>query len=246
MPDLSLLEPLSKELNITINELISGEKISKDKYKEKLEENIINTIDYTDKKMKKNIKKFKIIIGTIILFIFTLVTLFCIDINRMRNNKPVLFSTWGYCYAPPIDLHREEINYAILNYIVKKGDAETKHHDNEKTFASIKVYLIEEKEKDKLYNVYAWVLQEKYYLENNEIIKDSGFSIPHKFVVEYINNEYIVTDERIPRDGSYYENDIKNIFPKSIIEYFDEVYTDGTIDTLSLDIEHQAKLYFLK
>ena len=38
MPDLSLMKPLCKELGITINELISGERIDKKEYQEKLEE----------------------------------------------------------------------------------------------------------------------------------------------------------------------------------------------------------------
>ena len=35
MPDLSLMKPLCKELGITINELISGERITKKEYQEK-------------------------------------------------------------------------------------------------------------------------------------------------------------------------------------------------------------------
>ncbi len=41
MPDISLLKPLSEELGITLNDLISGEKVDKEHYQEKLEENII-------------------------------------------------------------------------------------------------------------------------------------------------------------------------------------------------------------
>ena len=44
MPDLSSLKPLSESLDISINELLSGEKIKKEQYVNKLEENIINTI----------------------------------------------------------------------------------------------------------------------------------------------------------------------------------------------------------
>lgn len=51
LPDLSLFEPLCNELNITINELLSGEKIDKEHYEEKLEENIKDTIVYTSKKV---------------------------------------------------------------------------------------------------------------------------------------------------------------------------------------------------
>ena len=54
MPDLSLMKPLCNELGITINDLLSGEVIDKNNYQEKLEENILNTIDYTDEKIRKN------------------------------------------------------------------------------------------------------------------------------------------------------------------------------------------------
>ena len=53
MPDLSLFKPLCDILEISINDLISGEKVSKDKYQDKFEENIISTIDYTTKKISE-------------------------------------------------------------------------------------------------------------------------------------------------------------------------------------------------
>ncbi len=53
LPDLSLFNPLCQELDITINELLSGEKINKEHYQEKFEENIVNTIDYSTKKLTK-------------------------------------------------------------------------------------------------------------------------------------------------------------------------------------------------
>ena len=53
MPDLSLFKPLCNELGITINDLLSGEKISKEDYQEKFEENIVNTIDYSNKKTSR-------------------------------------------------------------------------------------------------------------------------------------------------------------------------------------------------
>ena len=43
MPDLSLLEPLSKELGITLNELLAGETIEADGAIEYSEKNIIST-----------------------------------------------------------------------------------------------------------------------------------------------------------------------------------------------------------
>ena len=246
LPDLSLLVPLCKILEISINELLSGKKLDKKDYKEKLEENIMNTIDYTDKKIKRTKKIFTAILSIFLIFIITILSMFGVDVNRMRNNKPVIFSTWGFCYTPAIDIKEEEIELSVINYIIEEGDNEYKHHENEKTFASIKVYLLEEKERDKHYIVYAWVLQEKYYLENDIIKQDSGFSMPHKFDVKNINGNFIVTNSQFPRDGSYYAIDMKNIFPSSVRSDMKNVQSDGTIARLQLDIEQQTKLYFHK
>lgn len=70
MPELSSLKPLSDVLGISINELLSGEKIGEDEYINKLEENIINTIDYSDKRINEKSKVFGIsllILGFIII-----------------------------------------------------------------------------------------------------------------------------------------------------------------------------------
>ena len=45
MPDLSLFRPLCEELNISINDLLSGERVNPEKYQETFEENMVNTID---------------------------------------------------------------------------------------------------------------------------------------------------------------------------------------------------------
>lgn len=55
MPDLSLMQPLCKELDITINDLLSGEKIDKKDYQEKFEENVLNTIKYSNERIIKSI-----------------------------------------------------------------------------------------------------------------------------------------------------------------------------------------------
>lgn len=246
LPDLSLMMPLCKELGITINELISGEQIEKEDYQSKLEENIFKTIDYTNRKFANKNKMFKIAIGIMIILITIIGLMFFVDVNRMNNNEPVVFSTWGFKYAPLVDFHEEKIISEVENYLLEKSDNEPKHHENEKSFVSIRTYLIEEKNNHKLYIVYAWVLEEKYYLENNKIKQDSSSSIPYMFVVEHTNDKYKVTDSRIPRDGVYYAEDMKNIFPRSVRKDMDEIHNDGTIKKLKMDIEKQLNLYFHK
>ena len=69
MPDLSLLEPLSRELGISLNELIAGEEIPKENAIEYSEQNLISTIDYSDRKIKDVHKKISIFILGIGIFI---------------------------------------------------------------------------------------------------------------------------------------------------------------------------------
>ncbi len=244
MPDLSLFEPICTILEISINEFLSGEEIPKEKYEKKAEENMLQTIDYTGKKIKHTKAIYMTILGVVLLLIATLPTLFCIDITRMRNNEPVLFSTWGYEYVPPINLDVENMEKCIREYLVKEEE-KNKHYNNEKSFVAMRTYFIDEKSEEKYY-VYAWILQEAYYEKDGKIEKDTAYSIPHKFELTKEDDNYIVTDYTIPRDGEYYERDIKNIFPKSVLNDMEDVHTDGTIERLQLEIDEKVELYFHK
>lgn len=238
LPDLSLIKPLCDELNITVNDFISAERVDKEKYQEKFEENILNTIEYSNKKNKGLIK----FIVIILIFIILLISMFLIDVNKMRNNEQVIFSTWGFKYSPTINLNETFINETIKKYLINNDSNEL--HNNSKKFVSMRVYLLEEKVKNEKYYVYAWVRESTYYLDNQKLIEDSSSSIPYKFVVIKENDEFYVDDSRIPRDGSYYYNDMKNIFPKSVRDDMENIHNDGTIEKLNIDILNQAKLYF--
>lgn len=246
MPEVSLMKPLCDELGISVNELLSGEKIKSENYQEKFEENILNTIEYTSKKVERRNRLFQCVIGAVIILVIGLGSLFVIDMSRMHRNEPILFSTWGYCYTPAINIDDAAIDMAVKNYIVEMGDAAPIHHDGEKTFACIRTLLLEEKETEKLYYVYAWVVDGRYYLDNEEIKQDSSSSIPYVFVVEKMDEEYVVTDSRIPRDGSYYANDMKNMFPLSVRSDMERLQVDGTIEKMILEVEEKAELYFHK
>lgn len=91
MPDLSLFKPLCEILDISINDLISGEKISKDKYQEKLEENIITTIDYTNKKVlvKNNI------IGILLLAFGIIIAITAMSIFPSESSWGSIYSLFG-------------------------------------------------------------------------------------------------------------------------------------------------------
>lgn len=72
MPDLSLLNILCLTLDVSINDLLSGEEVNDKNFKDKSNENIINTIDYSNKKIeeKNNIISYLIFSLGLIFIIF--------------------------------------------------------------------------------------------------------------------------------------------------------------------------------
>lgn len=91
MPDLSLFKPLCELLNISINDLISGEVVAGSAYQEKLEENIINTIDYTNKRVleKNNL------IGIILIVFGVLLMVTAMSIFPSESSWGSIYSLFG-------------------------------------------------------------------------------------------------------------------------------------------------------
>ena len=50
-------------------------------------------------------KSTKIILAVLIIIAIIIGTMFLIDLNRMKHNKPVIFSTWGRKYVPPATIN---------------------------------------------------------------------------------------------------------------------------------------------
>ena len=90
MPDLSLFKPLCEILDISVNDLISGENVSQDEYQKKLEE-IISTIDYTNKKVleKNNI------IGIILITFGVLLVITAFSIFPSESSWGSIYSIFG-------------------------------------------------------------------------------------------------------------------------------------------------------
>lgn len=88
MPDLSLLQPLSRELGISLNELLRGEEIAEEKVIEYSEKNLISTIDYTNKKIMNEHKK----VSSFIMVIGVLICVFSFTVFPSE-------SSWGEIYS---------------------------------------------------------------------------------------------------------------------------------------------------
>ena len=99
MPDLSLLQPLSEELGITLNELLSGEHIKQEHAAEKAEASLASTLEYSDRKIKKSrLKVYLTMVGCVygVLFIWLLLNAVFFaetpyqsgDVSKWENQYP--------------------------------------------------------------------------------------------------------------------------------------------------------------
>ena len=106
MPDYSIFQDLCGELDISINELLSGERLTEENYQKKLEENIVSTIDYNNKKRNKKIKRF---IGLII-FIFIIYILYKAFITYFYYKDNTVPEDNAFPYNENIDTYRVKNN----------------------------------------------------------------------------------------------------------------------------------------
>ena len=91
MPDLSLFKPLCEELNISLNDLMSGEKVKEKEYRDKLEENIINTIDYSNKKIESR----NVFIGLLLIVFGVLISITAVGIFPSESSWGSIYSVFG-------------------------------------------------------------------------------------------------------------------------------------------------------
>ena len=132
LPDVSLFEKLCKELDITVNELLSGEKLNENNYQEKTEKLALNLLD--------NMKKSKRIYLKIILII---IVLFCITILLLNKISNIEFNVPYDSRIMKCDIDDNELTFKILglstlntHYTLIKNDTE------EIYFFSTKIYLV--------------------------------------------------------------------------------------------------------
>ena len=91
-PEVSLLIPLCSELDITVNELLSGERVSEEQYRKKAEENMVNLV----KEAQENKKKIILSVMVGILKILDAVPLFMVaGMFDMRTGVRITFIVIG-------------------------------------------------------------------------------------------------------------------------------------------------------
>lgn len=91
LPDASIMLELCKILHITVNDLLSGEKLKQNEYQNKSEENIVNTIDYSTKK----ITKYNHVISLILIIFGLFIALSAITIFPSESSWGSIYSCFG-------------------------------------------------------------------------------------------------------------------------------------------------------
>lgn len=93
-PEVSLLLPLCNELEITVNELLSGERVSEDDYRKKAEENMVNLVKEAQESKKK------IIISAMVALLASIaaIPLFVLaGVLAMESWLRIFLIIWGLC-----------------------------------------------------------------------------------------------------------------------------------------------------
>lgn len=169
--DMSLLKPLSVVLDISIVELLNGEKISKEKLNEKTEEVVENTIDYSRKEIKKN-KYINIALTTLIIIIVLTLSFFTyklillerytfkepenvkevVEGLKIKNELKIYKRTIPeneYLQIDDIKLRNdfkdyekeEQPNLNVVNYTLKENDKTKSHFSFSKSSQNIDLFV---------------------------------------------------------------------------------------------------------
>lgn len=117
-PDISVLIPLTEILNISLYDLLRGEKVNK----EEVEKTLKNTINYSNSEIKRKEKKYKIISSIVIVFIILISIISLIFINKNNDISAIIDrdTIYDISYYSDYKTTIENINGEKLELIMMK------------------------------------------------------------------------------------------------------------------------------
>ena len=244
LPDYSSVKPLCDELGITLNELLEGERIQPQLNEERLQENMAGMYQHFSQRISK-LNLTRLILSITVCCFLAVGCAFLIDLGRMANGKPVIFSNWGMIYVPEVNLESEQIDGAIRKHVV---DYEISHQKQGRTpgmnFAESHIFQIVDN-KDESYTVYAWILEETYVLENGEAVVETGSSMPRKFtLIRHNDGSFIVTGDEYVGEGADYQERMNQLFPKKVLKQITKFEINGGTAILNERLAQQKDIWF--
>ena len=120
-------------------------------------------------------------------------------------------------------------------YILESKDDEPDYDISDfKVFTDIQKLGI--KQKGNQFYVYVWATVQSYYVQDNQLEINSGYSGPRKFIIE--NDEVIDCIET--KDGTEYTKSIEENFPEDIREKMETL----DVDSRNTNIKQQVDEYY--
>lgn len=195
-------------------------------------------------------KRFWIVVGSVCIFVLLVVLLlYCIDMNRIKNNEKVLFSTWGLRYIPPI---RDNKTSAIKEkiFVIKNNEINNENVIDE-FIRNTNVYA-QNRCSDRIRIV-------QYTIEGDRIITDLKYEEEvYEIIVDNTEDKFASSENRKvianTYDGKIYdikkiednERYIIKLVPKDFVEFI-EIPPDIIICSYEKDLEDKQledKEYF--
>ena len=140
-----------------------------------------------------------------------------------------------------------EIKPVIENYIQSEKfikDFFSSTSINGKIFCSYHFFSADQKNKNTI-NAYLWLLCDEY---NSKLKTGSGTRVPIVTMLKKQENNYQVTNHQYLRNGSFYQQDVKKLFPADIYKQIFKFNSEQPkiINNLNRENIRKAQAYFNK
>lgn len=209
-------------MNISIEELINGEKDNSESAKEKA---LITSIKEREKVKKKSKRLFVIL--SIISFI---IISFLIFYNLKAKINLVNDSDY---------LYDEVISFLKKKEFVENPDSK---YEDFNVFYSYYGFGIEKENRYKY--VYMWIYNSNYYIESAENGGALALSTSNSIPLKAIFKDNILQDIVFPKDGNEYTSSIKKMFPSIIGYQVLHFNKEKNINKLFNEVENKKNIYY--
>lgn len=207
-PDISVLIPLTEILNISLYDLLRGEKVNK----KEVEETIKNTINYSNSEIKRNKKKY-IIISSIVISIIVLISIISLIFISKNNDIGAIVdrdTLHDINYYSDYKTTIENTNGEKLELIIMKLPLRWKERQFEAIDETLKInYNVSYKDVVKAYNDDNYV---KEAMINIASVIFTTVSDVDSIEIRYTDYRYSISKEKLQKayEISNFEEVIEN------------------------------------
>lgn len=189
MPDISLLIPLSEELDISVNELLLGKKLNT----KESDESLKYTINYSNKKIKNIKKKALYIFSFLIVLVLTFTGIFIVAYKDVEDEIKICKSKETFSWGSTLDDGRI-VNYSINIFYKEKG--EVKYLFDEIAYNGLTIEeLVKNLEVEEVYRDGGSTLYK--YDKHKKKYGDTDFYVMVCNVIDGDNNIYISGERKL-------------------------------------------------